>query len=315
MNLTAANTAIVLDSTSDFPEAKARERFDNIRVVPLHVLFGTEDYLDHTGISSHDFYERLKSSPTPPTTSQPTPGEFLRAYEDLAAYERIYSLHLSQKLSGTYQSAVQAAGIFGADRIRLVDSETASLAVAMLALAIERRLARGTTDGELEELIDRFKRDNTVVFTVATLEYLQKGGRIGKAQALAGSLLHIKPILSCEDGVVVPVGKVRGRQKALAEFRRLFEEATEDRAGPPGGHRARRRTGVGRRHLDPRTRGATAGRDRARREPRCGRRHARRPRCGRVLLVPGRLIPRSASSMSHRATGWASRHDLPRSDR
>ena len=101
----------------------------------------------------------------------------------------------------------------------------------MLALAIERRLARGTTDGELEELIDRFKRDNTVVFTVGTLEYLQKGGRIGKAQALAGSLLNVKPILSCEDGVVVPVGKVRGRQKALAEFRRLFEEATEDRPG------------------------------------------------------------------------------------
>ena len=101
----------------------------------------------------------------------------------------------------------------------------------MLALAIERRLARGTTDGELEELIDRFKRDNTVVFTVGTLEYLQKGGRIGKAQAFAGALLSVKPILSCEDGVVVPVGRVRGRQKALAEFRRLFEEATEDRPG------------------------------------------------------------------------------------
>ena len=139
-----------------------------------------------SGSRSHDFYERLKTAPKPPTTSQPTPGEFLRAYEELAQYERIYSLHLSPKLSGTYQSAVQAAGVAAADRVRLIDSETASLAVAMLALAIERRLARGTTDGELEELIDRFKRDNTVVFTVGTLEYLQKGGRIGKAQALAG---------------------------------------------------------------------------------------------------------------------------------
>ena len=231
MRLTSDNTAIVLDSTSDYPESVARERFANVRVVPLHVLFGTEDFLDHVGISGHDFYERLKTASASPTTSQPTPGEFLRAYEDLTAYDRIYSLHLSQKLSGTYQSAVQAAGVAGADRIRLVDAETASLAVAMLALAIERRLARGTTDGELEELIDRFKRDNTVVFTVGTLEYLQKGGRIGKAQALAGALLNVKPILSCEDGVVVPVGRVRGRQKALAEFRRLFEEATEDRPG------------------------------------------------------------------------------------
>ena len=231
MNLTSENTAIVLDSTSDYPEAKARERFDNIRVVPLHVLFGSDDLLDHVGISGHDFYERLRSSPTLPTTSQPTPGEFLRAYEDLTQYDRIYSIHLSQKLSGTYHSAVQAAGVAGADRFRLIDSETASLAVAMLALAIERRLARGTSDAELEELIDRFKRDNRVVFTVGTLEYLQKGGRIGKAQALAGALLSVKPILSCEDGVVVPVGRVRGRQKALAEFRRLYEAATEDRPG------------------------------------------------------------------------------------
>jgi len=231
MRLTSDNTAIVLDSTSDYPESVARERFANVRVVPLHVLFGTEDFLDHVGISGHDFYERLKTASAPPTTSQPTPGEFLRAYEDLTAYDRIYSLHLSQKLSGTYQSAVQAAGVAGADRIRLVDAETASLAVAMLALAIERRLARGTTDAEIEELIDRFKRDNGVVFTVGTLEYLQKGGRIGKAQAFAGTLLSVKPILSVADGVIAPIGRVRGRQKALAEFRRFFADATQDGPG------------------------------------------------------------------------------------
>ncbi len=288
MKLTSANTAIVLDSTSDFPETKARERFDNIRVVPLHVLFGVEDVLDHVGISSHEFYERLETSPSLPTTSQPTPGEFLRVYEGLAQYDRIYSLQLSRKLSGTYLSAVQAAGVAGADRVRLIDSETASLAVAMLALAIERRLARGTTDAELEELIDRFKATNTVVFTVGTLEYLQRGGRIGKAQALAGSLLHVKPILSCEDGVVVPVGRVRGRQKALAEFRRLFEEATEDRPGL--------RVSIA--HADApewieeitalALDGPPAGGDRARGEPRGGRRHPRRPRLGGLLLVPGR---------------------------
>jgi fatty acid kinase fatty acid binding subunit len=126
---------------------------------------------------------------------------------------------------------VQAAGIAGADRIRLVDGETASLAIAMLARAIERRLARGTTDAEIEALIDRFKRENRVVFTVATLENLEKGGRIGKAQALVGSLLSVKPILSVADGSIVPIGKVRGRQKALAEFRRLFEEGSTDEPG------------------------------------------------------------------------------------
>jgi DegV family protein with EDD domain len=115
--------------------------------------------------------------------------------------------------------------------VRLVDTETASLAVAMLAEAVDRRLGSGTTDEEIESLVERFKATNRVVFTVATLEYLQKGGRIGKAQALAGSLLNVKPILTIRDGVVVPLGRVRGRQKALEEFAKLFAEETEDRDG------------------------------------------------------------------------------------
>ena len=117
------------------------------------------------------------------------------------------------------------------DRVRVVDTGTASLACALLAEAIDRRLGRGTTDDELDELVDRFRRTHRVVFTTATLEYLQRGGRIGKAQALAGSLLNVKPILELRDGVVEPVGRVRGRQKALEEFARLFTEDTEDREG------------------------------------------------------------------------------------
>ncbi len=229
MNLTTENTAIVLDSTSDFPEA--RDRYPNMRVVPLYVSFGEESFRDHVDIGSHDFYERLKAAPALPTTSQPTPQDFLSTFEELGAYERVYALHLSAKLSGTFQSASLAAGEVGGDRIRLVDAETASLAVAMLSLAIQRRLARGTDDDEIEQLIERFKRDNGVVFTVGTLEYLQKGGRIGRAQALAGTLLNVKPILSVADGVIVPIGKVRGRQRALQEFARVFTGATEDTPG------------------------------------------------------------------------------------
>lgn len=236
MRLDASNTAIVLDSTSDYPEAAARaDGVENLRVVPLHVIFrdaqGEEDVLDHVGIDPHAFYDRLRSAATLPTTSQPTPGEFLRVYEELAEFDRIYSLHLSSKLSGTFASAVQAAGMAGADRFRLVDAETASLAVALLARGIARRLARGTTDAEIEQLIDRFKVENRVVFTVATLDNLLKGGRIGKAQALAGSLLSVKPILSVAEGVIVPIGRVRGRSKALEEFRRVFTESTTDGRG------------------------------------------------------------------------------------
>jgi DegV family protein with EDD domain len=231
MTSTERNTAIVLDSTSDFQDAP--ERFPNMRVVPLYVHFGDETFRDFVDLDPHAFYEKLRAAPSLPTTSQPTPQDFLDAYQQLAdeGYERIWSLHLSAKLSGTCQSASLAAAELGGDRVRVVDSETASLAVGMLSLAMQRRLRRGTTDEELERLLERFKAANGVVFTVGTLEYLQKGGRIGRAQALAGALLNVKPILSVDDGVVVPVARVRGRQKALEEFAKAFTAATADAAG------------------------------------------------------------------------------------
>ena len=229
MNLTAENTAVVLDSTSDYPEAPAR--FPNMRFVPLYVRFGDETYKDYVELGPAEFYSKLRTSQVLPATSQPTPQDFLESYESLAGYQRIYSLHVSAKLSGTYQSAELAASELGGDRVRTVDSKTASLAIAMLAHAIQRRLARGTTDVELAALIERFQRDNTVVFTLETLEYLQRGGRIGRAAALAGSLLNVRPILSVSDGEVVAVARVRGGKKAVAEFERRFSEATEDRPG------------------------------------------------------------------------------------
>jgi DegV family protein with EDD domain len=223
--LTTANTAIVLDSTADFPEA--RERFANWRMVPLYVRFGDESRRDYVEIGPEEFYARLRTVTELPTTSQPTPGDFLSAYEELAEYERIYSLQLSAKLSGTFESARTAAAELG-DKVRVVDTGTASAAIAMLGLAIERRLERGTSDEEIEQLVERFKRDAGLIFTVDTLEFLQKGGRIGKAAAFAGNLLHIKPILSIEDGEVLPIKRVRGNQNAVQEFARAFAEATRD---------------------------------------------------------------------------------------
>jgi DegV family protein with EDD domain len=228
MQLTRANTAIVLDSTSDFPEA--HDRYPNMRIVPLYVLFGDESYRDGVDIRPEEFYERLATVSSLPTTRQPTPKDFADCFEELAAagFERIWSLHVSAKLSGTYQSACLGAELAGGDRVKVVDTETASLANAMLALAIQRRLEVGTTDEEIEALIERFRKTNGVVFTVATLECLQKGGRIGKGQALAGTLLNVKPIFSVADGVIEPITKVRGRQKALEEFGKLFTERTAD---------------------------------------------------------------------------------------
>lgn len=229
MNLTNQNTAIVLDSTADFPEA--RDRHPNMRVVPLYVRFGDESFRDYVELDPHDFYVRLRSATKLPTTSQPTPQDFLSTYNALAGYERVYSIHISSKLSGTFQSASVAAGEAGGDRIRLIDSESASIGIAMLALDVQRLLERGTTDDEIEALAAQHVQRAGILFTVDTLEFLAKGGRIGRAQALAGSLLNVKPILGIDDGEVVPVTRVRGRQKALEEFRKRFEQATTDGPG------------------------------------------------------------------------------------
>jgi DegV family protein with EDD domain len=224
MELTRENTALVLDSTADFPEAP--QRYPNMRVVPLYVRFGEESYRDYEDLGPDAFYDRLRGAATLPTTSQPTPQDFLSVYEQLGAYERIFSIHIASNLSGTYASAGLAAQELGGDRVRLIDSRTASAAIAMLALAIERLLERGTTDEEVDELAARYARDAGLLFTVDTLEFLARGGRIGRARALAGQLLNVKPILTITNGEVVPLTRVRGWGRAMAEFAARFESTT-----------------------------------------------------------------------------------------
>ena len=224
MQLTAENTAIVTDSTADFPDAP--QRFANWRVVPLYVRFGTESFRDYVELGPAEFYARLRASATSPTTSQPTPGDFLAAYGELDSFERIFSLHIAGRLSGTVESARTAATEVGGNRVRVIDTETASAAIAMLGLAIERRLERGTTDAEIDELAARYRREARLLFTVDTLEYLARGGRIGRARAWAGQLLNVKPILTIEHGEVVPVKRVRGNRKAFMEFVHAFESGS-----------------------------------------------------------------------------------------
>jgi len=224
VDLTAQNTAIVLDSTADFPEAS--ERFPNWRVVPLYVVFGDQSYRDYVELAPPEFYARLRTAEELPTTSQPTPGDFLQTYEDLTEYERIYSLHISAALSGTYQSASTAAAELG-DKVRTIDSESASAAIAMLGLAIQRRLEEGTTDEAVDALVGRYRANAHLIFTVDTLEFLRRGGRIGRASAWAGQLLHVKPILTIEREVV-PLKRVRGNQKAMQEFVSAFTSTSRD---------------------------------------------------------------------------------------
>ena len=221
MRLTADSTAVVVDSTADFPDAP--ERFANWRVVPLYVRFGAESFRDYVELGPQEFYARLRAAPEPPTTSQPTPADFLAVYEELERYERVYSIHIAGRLSGTLESARTAAAELGGERVRVVDSDSASAAVAMLGLAVQRRLERGTTDDAIDALVERYRRDARLVFTVDTLEYLARGGRIGRARAWAGQLLNVKPILTIQAGEVVPLKRVRGNQKAFQEFIAAFE--------------------------------------------------------------------------------------------
>ncbi|MBA2568127.1 MAG: DegV family protein [Actinobacteria bacterium] len=229
MQLDAGNTAVVLDSTADFPEGP--ERFPSWRVVPLYVRFGADSYRDYVDLGPADFYARLREAPELPTTSQPTPADFASAYEDLADYERIYSLHIPRKLSGTWQSASTAAEQTGGGRARVIDTGTVSAGTTLLALAIQRRLERGTTDEEIGELIDRFRAEHHLIFTLDTLEFLARGGRIGKARGMAGQLLHIKPIMTILDGEVEPLKKVRGNRRAFKEFQDAFLAGSGDDPG------------------------------------------------------------------------------------
>jgi DegV family protein with EDD domain len=226
VRLSAENTAVVIDSTADLPDPESRH--PNWRLVPLYVRFGEETFREYVDISAEEFYRRLRSSPEPPKSSQPSPADFEAAFADLGDVERIVCVVLSAKISGTYESARLAAESLGDGRILVIDSGVTSGGTVILADAIQRRLEAGTDEEEINALVERFHRERGLLFTVDTLEYLIRGGRIGKASGLAGQLLSVKPILYFDAGEVAPLKRVRGRAKALAELERIFVEGTED---------------------------------------------------------------------------------------
>lgn len=218
---------LVTDSTADIPQA-IRDRH-HITMVPLKVHFGEETYLDAVTLSSEEFYPKLAASQSLPTTSQPSPADFVEVYERLLDEQdgEIISIHLSSAFSGTYQSAVLAKSMLEerGERITVIDSKSASYGIGMLAVAAAEWIAAGRSQEEIVEHMYKMRRGTKLYFLVDTLEYLHKGGRIGKAAALFGSLLNIKPILSIDDdGVIVPVDKVRGHKKAVSRIMELLQQ-------------------------------------------------------------------------------------------
>ena len=213
-------TAIVTDSTTSLPE-EVRES-PNVRVVPLTFSFGPEEtYTDKVDLSNAQFYEKLEVAPAFPTTSQPPAGAFVEAYESLHAYDDILVLTLSRKLSGTHDSAVTAAGMV--DRpIEVEDTKSAEMGSGLILLEALRVIDEGGDFEEVKRTVEAAIRRCKILFAVGTLEYLEKSGRIGRAQRLLGTALDVRPVLRVEDGEVVPHKRARGRKRQMAA---ILEEA------------------------------------------------------------------------------------------
>jgi len=222
-----AKIAVVTDSTSDLT---AQELADlGVTMVPLKVLFGEDSYLDWVELMPEEFYKKLVASPILPKTSQPSPADFQVAYDRLAdeGYEGIVSIHLSAALSGTHESAMLASKKSRIP-VRVVDSKEVTRALGMVVTETARVAATGADLDAVEKVALDVAASMHVFFVVESLEYLVKGGRAGKAQGLAASLLNIKPVLMVnDDGIIEPFKKVKGKKKAIAEMAaHVAEEAT-----------------------------------------------------------------------------------------
>lgn len=217
---------IVTDSTSDIPVEMAQEL--GIPVVPLSVVFGEESLKEGSEISHDVFYERLAHARDLPTTSSPSVGDFLDTYRDvLKETDEIVSVHVSSKLSATYSNATQAAAILADEgaRIEVVDSRTVSMGMMFMCQAAVKAAAEGATVEEIREIIDDMSPRISVYVVLNTLEYVRRGGRIGRARAFLGTMLRVKPILSFDGGEVHPEERVRTRSLALD---RLFQMVTSN---------------------------------------------------------------------------------------
>lgn len=223
-----SNLRIVTDSTADLPESIRREL--GIEMVPLNVHFGPETFKDVVEMSSEGFWSKLGTSPHHPKTSQPSPGDFLGAYEKVVADggSDIISIHISGKLSGTIGSAQIAAEMIQDKHkatISIVDTRSVSLGIGLIAIEAARMVRDGKSRGEIIAWATAAADRMNVLFTLDTLEFLHKNGRIGKAAALLGGLLNFKPVLEInKEGIVDKVDRVRGRSKVLPRLKELMAE-------------------------------------------------------------------------------------------
>jgi len=211
--------ALVTDSLSDLiPEIMEKYK---VTVVPINIHFGSESFRDRVDITDEEFFERLRTSETMPKTSQPTPNDFEQVYKELLKeHDHVISLHISNKLSGTVQSAFMARLSFPEKeqgRIHVIDTLTGAMGEGLIVNAAGEAIEKGSL---IDEVIARIKRaidTSGIIWIPGSLKYLQKNGRIGGASALIGSILNIKPLIGCKESVYT-VEKIRGLKNAVPKF-------------------------------------------------------------------------------------------------
>ena len=230
---------VVTDSVADLPPQVAKEL--GITVIPLNVRFGTDVYRDGIDITTEQFYDKLRHSKILPVTSVPSPGTFAEAYGKLAEEtDEILVITLSSKLSATYEVALQSIGLMKRKcRVEIIDSQWAVMAQGLIVITAARAAKAGAGLDEVIEVTRKNIPRADMCAAFDTLEYLRRGGRIGKAQALLGSMLKVNPIITLRNGVVEPAGRTRSRSKSIdylynfaMNFSHSDEIAIEDAATP-----------------------------------------------------------------------------------
>ena len=230
---------IVTDSAADLPSEVVKEL--GITVIPILVRWGEKIYRDGIDLTAEQFYERLKHDKIPPTTSVPSPGTFAEAYDKLAQEtDEILAIILSSKLSGTYEVALQSRGLMKRKRrVEVVDSGWATMAEGFIVMKAAKAARSGASLDEVMDVTRKSIPRVDFLCTFDTLEYLRRGGRIGKAQAFLGSILKVNPLITLRDGVVEPAGRTRTRAKAVERlydfalsYSYIEEMAVEDTACP-----------------------------------------------------------------------------------
>ena len=216
---------IVTDSTADLSPEIVKEL--GITVVPEYILFGDKTYRDGIDISYDELYEKLIDNPKPPSTSQPTPADFTKVYRELSREtNEIISIHLSGKLSGTYSSALQGKKLADTkSNITVIDSDLVSMGLGMLVMSAAKSALNNVNPAKIIDEIKEEMKNIHLFATFDTLKYLALGGRIGRARALFGSILNVKPIITLRHGEFAPVGNVRTRAKALDKLVELAKSS------------------------------------------------------------------------------------------